>query len=254
MVECAWRNPIELRVGEDWTTGVYLVKLTAGGKGPAAGRESYITFVVRDDEKPATYLFQLPVTTYQAYNNWGGQSIYQHNTACKIVCTAAGACPCTDPNVAPSSIVSFDRPYSVYVADRFARSGPPGYPTNPWNGKPINPDNTIGAGHLFDFDLNLIRWLEREGYDVSYATNLDIDADPAGLRAHRAILSIGHDEFWSTAMLCNVIAARDAGINVGFLGENTAFKRIVFEPNAAGQPRRRMHELLPRLESLQVSV
>jgi hypothetical protein len=54
-------------------------------------------------------------------------------------------------------------------------------------------------------------------------------------------------------MLCNVIAARDAGINVGFLGENTAFKRVVFEPNAAGQPRRRIHELLPRLESLQVT-
>ncbi len=252
VVECAWRNPIALPVADDWTSGVYLVKLTAGGKGPATGRESYITFVVRDDASKATHLMQIPVTTYQAYNNWGGQSIYQHNTACNIVCTA-GACPCTNPKVAQSSIVSFERPYGVYVADRFARSGPPGYPTNPWNGKPINPDNTIGAGLLFEWDLNLIRWLEREGYDLSYTTNLDTDADRAGLRAHQSFLSVGHDEFWSTASLCNVIAARDAGIQIGFLGENTAFKHVAFEPATGGQPRRRMHELLPRLEFAKIS-
>ena len=68
----------------------------------------------------------------------------------------------------------------------------------------------------------MLQWLEREGYDVSYATNVDVDDDPNLLLSHKAFLSVGHDEYWSWQMRDNVERARDAGVNLGFFSGNTS--------------------------------
>src|SRR5207237_7497124 len=68
IVECHWTSPYAVAVGSDWTTGIYLVKLTAG----TSGRQKFVKFVVRDDASTANHYFQSAVTTSEAYNNWGG--------------------------------------------------------------------------------------------------------------------------------------------------------------------------------------
>ena len=50
---------------------------------------------------------------------------------------------------------------------------------------------------LFTAEYPMIRWLERNGYDVSYTTDLDTGLRPAELLEHQAFLSVGHDEYWS---------------------------------------------------------
>ncbi len=45
---------------------------------------------------------------------------------------------------------------------------------------------------------------------------------------------MGHDEYWSKAMLDNATAARNTGVNLGFFGSNTAYWQVRFEPSAAG--------------------
>ena len=50
LADCAWVNPVALATAtpndpDDWHSGVYLVRLTAGD----SGAQSYILFVVRDD-------------------------------------------------------------------------------------------------------------------------------------------------------------------------------------------------------------
>src|SRR5438132_8633093 len=78
LVECHWTNPYTLTIPNntsdptDWMSGVYLAKLTAA----SSGKQSYIIFVVRDDARTSDLLFQSSVTTYQAYNSWGGRSLY----------------------------------------------------------------------------------------------------------------------------------------------------------------------------------
>src|SRR6266849_1809845 len=80
LVECRWSKSYSLTVPDkaidptDWTSGIYLAKLTAD----PSGKQSYIIFVVRDDDRPSQYLFQSSITTYQAYNNWGGKSLYDY--------------------------------------------------------------------------------------------------------------------------------------------------------------------------------
>ena len=43
------------------------------------------------------------------------------------------------------------------------------------------------------WEYNMVRWLEREGYDVTYATNIDVHQNPKLLHNHKSFLSVGHD-------------------------------------------------------------
>ena len=195
LMECRWAEPYHLRTADGdgpWPSGVYLARLTAR----ASGRQAYVVFVVRDDTRRAALLFQSSVTTFAAYNNWGGRSLYAFNSA-----------------GAPARAVSFDRPYAM----------------NPY-GVPLD-----GAGDfLRRFEYNALRWLEREGYDVAYATDVDTHRRSDLLPRHRAFLSVGHDEYWTWEMRDHVEAARDRGVHLAFLGANASFWQIRLEPDASG--------------------
>jgi hypothetical protein len=211
IVDCNWINPYTLTTSVDWTSGVYLAKLTA----TSSGKQSYIIFVVRDDASTSDYLFQSGVTTYQAYNNWGGKALYGDRSTNNI----------------PAVKVSFDRPYALgpnpssapgVGSGEFITNLQPGY-------------ETACAG----YEYNMVRFLEREGYDVTYCTDVDTHANGGTLLlAHKGFLSVGHDEYWSWEMRSNVEAARDAGVSVGFFGANACYWQIRFEADANGVPNR----------------
>jgi hypothetical protein len=63
--DCAWEASYELKIPDDWLSGVYLGKLTSAGE----GIQSYVVFMVRDERK-ADFLFQCSDHTWQAYNRW----------------------------------------------------------------------------------------------------------------------------------------------------------------------------------------
>jgi hypothetical protein len=202
LVECDWTDPYVLAVPDnrtdltDWASGIYLAKLTG-----SSGKQSYIIFTVRDDARNSALLFQQSVTTYAAYNNWGGYNFYDSNSV----------------GGKPAYKLSFNRPYSN--------------PQQAGNGK--------GAGDYFAWEAKTLRFLEREGYDVSYSTNIDTDISPSRLFQHKAFLSVGHDEYWTKAMRDNVEAARNGGIHLAFLGANNAYWQVRLEASKANaQPNR----------------
>ena len=213
MVECDWRDPYRLETRDEsgaWPSGIYLARLTTmqpraqESTNIGAGLQSFIVFVVRDDERTSALLFQSSVTTFAAYNNWGGKSLYGFNSG-----------------NAPARKVSFDRPYA----------------TNPYG---VRLD---GAGDfLRRWEYNAVRFLEREGYDVTYDTDVDTHERPladtdAPLR-HRVFLSVGHDEYWSWPMRQHVEQARDRGMHLAFLGADVCYWQIRFEPNTRGNANR----------------
>jgi hypothetical protein len=195
LVECHWRDPYALQTRDAdgvWTTGVYLARLTAR---PSAA-QSFIVFVVRDDERESGIAFQSSVTTFAAYNNWGGKSLYSFNSGS-----------------APARKVSFDRPYA----------------SNPYG---VRLD---GAGDfLRRWEYNAVRFLEREGYDLTYFTDIDTHERRDALLRFRVVLSVGHDEYWSTAMRDRFDAARDRGVHLAFLGAGISYWQIRLEPDRTG--------------------
>ena len=88
-----------------------------------------------------------------------------------------------------------------------------------------------GRDFYFSNEYPLVRFLEKNGYDVSYISGVDTDRNGAQLLNHKVFLSVGHDEYWSGAQRANVEAARDAGVNLQFLSGNEVYWRTRMEPS-----------------------
>jgi hypothetical protein len=193
MAEARWSSPLAISIDSTWTPGAYLLVLVS-----SSGGRQFVPLTVRDDASKAALLLVDATTTWQAYNEWGGCSLY----ACPGVKGAHRA-----------TIVSFDRPYAA----NYGR----------------------GSADFLDHELPLIALVERLGLDVTYVTDVDLDRDPQLALAHRAVLSLGHDEYYSTAMRSALEEARDAGVNLAFLGANAIYRHIRLEPSWDGRARRR---------------
>jgi hypothetical protein len=165
------------------------------------GTESYVIFIVRD-EREAELVFQNSDFNWQAYNGWPTRySLYSDG----------GPSLYYGFDVA----VSYDRPY---------------LPT--W-------ETAIpGTGEFFVFEFPFAYWLEKEGYDVTYCSNLDTHRGTALPSRAAGFLSVGHDEYWTVEMYANVRAAIDAGVSVGFFSGNAVCAEIGLRPSASGRPDR----------------
>lgn len=178
-----WPVTDTVRAGRDWASGYYLARfeLTAG---PQAGKGTYTVFVVRDPAPHASrILVQASVNTWQAYNNWGGKSLYDFNSP-------GGR----------AARVSFLRPYAQTWD----------IPQLPW-------------------EIPILRFLERRGYDLSYQSDVDTHRNPQSLLRHRLIVVAGHGEYWTSRMRNAFEAARATGTNLAFLGANIGYWQIRYE-------------------------
>jgi hypothetical protein len=193
LLDTGWAPIYSLTVPDSWTSGVYLLQALS-----ANGRGSYVLFVVRDDSRASDIVVQAPTNTLQAYNDWGGKSLY------------GGVGPTTVAGSAQAVKVSFNRPF-----DKF------------------------GPGAIAT-EVQVVRFLERNGYDVTYAASEDVDRDPNLLLNHLLFLSVGHDEYWTKQMRDNGEAARDAGVSVAFFGGNDVYWQSRYEPDRNGVAQRVM--------------
>ena len=190
LLETHWQSEFALPIGRDWLSGVYLIKIITTNHA-----EAYIPLVVRNPKASSAVLANISVNTYQAYNLWGGFSLYRSD---KIE-TAKGF-------LTGAQKVSFNRPY----------------------------DRSAGAGDLLAWDIHLIRWMERSDLDVTYTTDVDITEQPQQLLQHRVVITMAHDEYWTKAMRDGMEAARDKGVSLGFFGANAAYWQSRYEPDDLG--------------------
>lgn len=93
-----------------------------------------------------------------------------------------------------------------------------------------------GRDFLFSNEYPTIRFLEQNGYDVTYISGLDTDIRGNQLTNHKAFLSVGHDEYWSAQQRTNVENARDSGVgvNLAFLSGNEVYWKTRWESSQDG--------------------
>src|SRR6185312_16218090 len=136
LVDCGnWAVSATWSIPSDATSGIYFGKLTRNDTGGA----SHVVFIVRNDASHSTVLFQTSDATWEAYNTWGtaglnsGNSLYEENGNTNL----------------RAYKVSYNRPFT----DRGLGGG---FGTENW---------------LFHAEYPMVRWLESNGYDVSYFTD-----------------------------------------------------------------------------------
>lgn len=177
---CGWPVSYRWKIPADLQSGYYHVKLNVNDRGGKFVHRNTRTaagscfFVVRSAApgKDTKILLQLSANTYNAYNNWGGSSLYGYHGRANL----------------QGHRVSFDRP----------------------------PRSQFGS-----WELHFVRWAEKNGYQIDYAVNSDLEFRPELLPHYRLVLSVGHDEYWSAPMRDNLEAFIRDGGNVAFFSGNS---------------------------------
>ena len=96
------------------------------------------------------------------------------------------------------------------------------------------PLNIGGNNGVFGSEYAMLSWLERNGYDTSYISGLDVSTNAALLPGHKVFISSGHDEYWNQSQWDNVVAARASGLGLAFFSGNEVFWRTRLEPSIDG--------------------
>jgi N,N-dimethylformamidase beta subunit-like, C-terminal/Bacterial Ig-like domain/Bacterial Ig domain len=188
LIDCGnWSVSASWAVPPSAVSGIYFAHLV--GTDATIG-ESHIVFIVRDDSDTSDVLFQTSDTTWQAYNSYGGNSLYTGGPAGRAY------------------KVSYNRPFATRGAA---------------------PEDWV-----FNAEYPMVRFLERNGYDVSYFSGVDSDVRGTLIARHKTFLSVGHDEYWSGQQRDNVEAARDAGVSLAFFSGNEVFWKTRWEPSNDG--------------------
>ena len=99
------------------------------------------------------------------------------------------------------------------------------------------PFDQDGAFLFLAHERALIALAERMGLPLAYVTSMETATDPHLLAGASALFSLGHDEYWTPEERAYVTAARDAGVNVAFLGANCCFRRIRLAGSKLGAQR-----------------
>jgi hypothetical protein len=94
--------------------------------------------------------------------------------------------------------------------------------------------NRPDQGWAFLWEYPMVNWLEQNGYDVSYFTDVDTEARGSDILNHKVFMSVGHDEYWSGGERNNVTAARDAGVNLAFFSGNAVYWKTRWEKSIDG--------------------
>jgi hypothetical protein len=183
-----------------WPEGDYLIRLDpVGAKPHSVPGARFVPITVASTSGAGKVILVSAVTTWQAYNMYGGYDLY-NGPAPKLSYAER------------ARIVSFDRPYDTTGADRFQT-----------------------------YEQSSIIFTEKlaaaQGFQIGYATDVDLHANPDLFKGAKAIITLGHDEYWSSQMRATATAARDAGTNMAFLGANAVFRHIRFADTPLGKNR-----------------
>ncbi len=153
LVDCGnWAVSASWAVPATATSGIYFAELV---RDDTVGT-SHIVFIVRNDSSTSAVLFQTSDETWQAYNDFGGHSLYGPTGVFN--------------NTQRAYKVSYNRPFHT---------------------RSLEP-----ASWVFYAEYPMVRWLEANGYDVTYFTSLDAARTGSAILKHKLYLAAGHDEYW----------------------------------------------------------
>ena len=187
-VSASWDVPVSS------VSGLYIAKLMRSN-----GGANHIIFIVRDDNGTSDLLFKTADATWQAYNNYGGNSFYKGT-----LYGSGTSIPVPGYSHAPK--ISYSRPFN----------------------------NRNGSRNWFtDAEFPMVRFLEKNGYDVSYTTCENMAKDPTAIlpSKNKVLISVGHDEYWSAAERQKFENSRNAGVHLAFFSGNEVYWKTRWEDN-----------------------
>lgn len=217
-VGCGWPEAVQFTVPPDWRSGYYEVVFRAADRATGRGEEALAFFVVRhsgDAYQQAPILLVLATNTYNAYNDWGGPSLYTGAVRASFERpTAPGFLHKPEPHRRYPNVEDIDDPEH----ERF-RTWADLHGLARWS----------GSAGWHNWERVFVRWAERAGYAIDVAVNADLDQRPQVVDGYRMLVSVGHDEYWSWGMRDTAESYVERGGNMAFLSGNSVCWQVRFE-------------------------
>ncbi len=225
---CGWPVTFTIPTHTSWRSGFYEVTLRADRADGVAGIDepeatSHAFFVIRPrpDTNAQRILLVLATNTYNAYNKWGGKCLYTGATH-----------------------LSFQRPMDRGFLTR---------PDAEFDGRiaSTEPEGEPGHQRLLDYleqnkypmwcsssgwhnwERRFVRWAESTGFEIDVAVNSDLERHVDVLDGCALIVSVGHDEYWSSAMRDTLDSFVARGGNHAIFSGNTSFWQVRLEDDGA---------------------
>jgi hypothetical protein len=209
---------VSFTVPSEWRSGYYEVIFRAVDDKSGRSEEALAFFVVRPSQRASpqgAMLLVLSTNTYNAYNDWGGPSLYTGATQ-----------------------VSFQRP----MARGFLRKPEP-YLRYPNLDDVRDPEHErfrswadqhglarwSGSSGWYTWERLFVQWAERAGYTVDVAVNADLEERPEVVEGYSLMVSVGHDEYWSWQMRDTAEQFVARGGNIAFFSGNSVCWQVRFE-------------------------
>ncbi len=222
-VGCRWPVTVEIPIGDGWRSGFHLVTVTAAD-GTSGRNVAHACFVVTADvANRSDALLVLATNTWNAYNAWGGCSLYTGGRQ-----------------------VSFRRPFArgMLCRSEVERDDRKARPTR-WGEEPdVNGDRfqeyraeqgypaAIGSSGWFSHERRFVEWAEAAGYRLDYCISSDLDDDPSIAEGYDLIVDVGHDEYWSAGQRATIEEHVRGGGNLASMSGNTCFWQVRLEDGA----------------------
>ncbi|MGE5412169.1 MAG: N,N-dimethylformamidase beta subunit family domain-containing protein [Clostridiales bacterium] len=186
---CKWKACYEnFKIPLNWKAGAYIAEFPY-----YSDKVTPILFFVKekDTSKRSRVLVACATNNYQAYNMFGGKSLYDEFVI----------------NPPKANKVSFNRPVNK------------------------NDHHEVNRGSFDSYEAKLIYWLESFGYgkDVDVVGESDLHFDPEYLYSHDVLLVCGHSEYWSRPQRENIETFVNRGKHFMCLSGNTSWWQVRFE-------------------------
>jgi hypothetical protein len=221
---CGWPVSVEIPIDRGWRSGFYLITLQAED-GPDGRRTAHACFVLRaHPDRRAAALLTLATNTWNAYNTWGGRSLYTGGTD-----------------------VSFRRPFGRGMLSRphVDRDDRKARPIR-WGETPdVNGDHfqtyrlangypaSIGSAGWFTHERRFVEWAEGRGYEFDYCISADLEETETlgdgATDGYDLLIDVGHDEYWSAPQRATVEAHVARGGSFASMSGNTMFWQVRLE-------------------------
>ena len=128
--------------------------------------------------------------------------------------------------------VVVERPGSQWRIDDVFGMGPACYIIiKIGNGLNLYDGTTAWGSCWHHWEHPFVIWAERAGFQIDYCVNSDLEFHPDILQSYRLVLSIGHDEHWSSPMRDHLEAYIANGGNAAFFSGNAAYWQVRSEDN-----------------------
>lgn len=174
-----WQPTFSLDIGVDWRSGLYAARIADD-----SGASFDITFIVKKSRAcaPARLAVLASTNTWQAYNRWGGASIYRYDIDDGLGKTNVFQVHMQRPNPAASM--------------------------------------TGNDGHLANAEKHVLGWLDVNAPSYDLYADHDLHSDPALLLQYRTLMISTHSEYWTDEMYAALEAFLGRGGNLIYLSGN----------------------------------